>query len=209
MRSCLLLIIGLITSNLASAAADTAKQVSPSTTTLSSTQKWDQSAQPPPETIPSAIAWLEKRSQQMIRDCRRATASGVSAFPPQVGGGYEAFWLRDYAYMLEGNLAAFSDQELRDSYRFFLAGQRADGAMVDCIKFDGTPCYMPGYGTLGRNPVADGSQFMVDVAWCTFQKIHDTNLVAETLDALSKGMKVVPRNPATGLVHIQPGPEHD
>jgi len=145
----------------------------------------------------------------MIRACRRTTKSGIAAFPPQVGGGYEAFWLRDYAYMLEGNCAAFTDKELRDSCRFFLAGQRADGAMVDCIKFDGTPCYMPGYGTLGRNPVADGSQFMVDVAWLTFQRTRDTNLVSETVEALVKGMKAVPRNPATGLVQIKLGPEHD
>ena len=163
----------------------------------------------PPETLQSATAWLEERSSQMIRDCRRTTSNGIAAFPPQVGGGYEAFWLRDYAYMLEGNPRAFSDQEVRDAYRFFLAGQRADGAMVDCIKFDGTPCYMPGYGTLGRNPVADGSQFIVDVAWLTFLKTGDTNLVTETLDALIKGMNAVPRDPATGLVYIKPGREHD
>jgi len=47
---------------------------------------------------------------------------------------------------------------------------------------DGTPCYMPGYGTIGRNPVADGSQFMVDVAWHTFQQTRDTNLVHVALD---------------------------
>ncbi len=141
----------------------------------------------------------------MIRDCRRKTSSGIAAFPPQVGGGYEAFWLRDYAYMLDGNIAAFTDAELKDAYRFFLAGQRADGAMVDCIKFDGTPCYMPGYGTIGANPVADGSQFMVAVAWHTFQRTRDTNLIAGTLDALINGMRAVPRNPATHLVHIKPG----
>ena len=163
----------------------------------------------PPEALDAAVGWLQSRSSQMIRDCRRTTKSGITAFPPQVGGGYEAFWLRDYAYMLEGDREAFGDQELKDSYRFFLAGQRADGAMVDCIKFDGTPCYMPGYGTLGRNPVADGSQFMVDVAWHTFQKTRDTNLVTDTMEALIKGMKAVPLNPATGLVQIRPGAEHD
>jgi hypothetical protein len=164
---------------------------------------------PKPATLTEAEAWLKQKSTQMIRACRRPTRSGIAAFPPQVGGGYEAFWLRDYAYMLEGNVEAFSDQELKDAYRFFLAGQRADGAMVDCIKFDGTPIYMPGYGTMGRNPVADGSQFAVDVAWFTLTKTRDTNLIASTVDQLIKGMKAVPRNPATGLVHIKPGPEHD
>jgi len=162
-----------------------------------------------PGTLPQAVAWLKQKSTQMIRDCRRPTKSGITAFPPQVGGGYEAFWLRDYAYMLEGNVAAFSDKELKEACLFFLAGQRADGAMVDCIKFDGTPVYMPGYGAIGRNPVADGSQFAVDVAWHTYQKTRDKELVAATVDKLIKGMNAVPRNPATGLVHIKPGTEHD
>jgi len=162
-----------------------------------------------PTNLDSAIAWLERRSHEMIRECRRTTKSGIAAFPPQVGGGYEAFWLRDYAYMLEGDGDAFNDLELKDAYRFFLAGQRADGAMVDCIKFDGTPCYMPGYGTMGRNPVADGSQFMVDVAWHTFKETRDLKLVAGTVDSLINGMKAVPRNPTTGLVHIKPGQEYD
>ncbi len=162
-----------------------------------------------PASLAGAVTWLRNRSTEMIHGCRRTTKSGVAAFPPQVGGGYEAFWLRDYAYMIEGNIDAFSDKELKDAYRFFLAGQRADGAMVDCIKFDGTPCYMPGYGTMGRNPVADGSQFMVDIAWRTFQKTRDTNLISESLDALIKGMNAVPRDPATGLVFIKPGAEHD
>lgn len=158
-----------------------------------------------PATLKDAAAWLQARSTRMIRDCRRQTHSGITAFPPQVGGGYEAFWLRDYAYMLDGNLAAFTDAELKDSYRFLLGGQRADGAMVDCIKFDGTPVYKPGFGAIGANPVADGSQFMVSVAWRTFQRTRDTNLVATTVNALVKGMEAVPRDAATGLVFIKPG----
>ncbi len=162
-----------------------------------------------PTNLTQAVAWLQARSTRMIRDCRRPTRTGITAFPPQVGSGYEAFWLRDYAYMLEGNSAAFTDREVEEAYRLFLAAQRADGAMVDCVKFDGTPIYMPGFGTLGRNPVADGSQFAVDVAWWTWRKTHNTALVAATVDQLIRGMRVVPRNPATGLVHLQPGVEPD
>jgi len=92
---------------------------------------------------------------------------GVAAFPPQVETGYEAFWLRDYAYMLEGYIDAFTDKELLDACQMFLKAQRADGACVDCVKFDGTPIYQPGYGSMGENPVADGSQFAVAVAWYT------------------------------------------
>jgi glycogen debranching enzyme len=162
-----------------------------------------------PRTVDQAVTWLQNRSTQMIHDCRHPTKSGITAFPPQVGAGYDAFWLRDYAYMLEGNADAFSDAEVTNAYRYFLGGQRSDGAMVDCIKFDGIPVYMPGGGTLGRNPVADGSQFAVDVAWHTFQKTHDKRLIAQTVDKLITAMNAVPRNPANGLVRIRPGTEID
>ena len=52
--------------------------------------------------VDDAAAWLEQESRRIIRLCRRAMDDGTAAFPPQVGIGYEAFWLRDYAYMLEG-----------------------------------------------------------------------------------------------------------
>ena len=104
--------------------------------------------------IPDAVRWLEAKSKEMIRASRRTMNSGIAAFPPQVGSGYEAFWLRDYAYMLEGCAEAFSDRELRDACLLFVNSIAADGAGVDCVKFDGTVIYKPGYGTMGENPVA-------------------------------------------------------
>ena len=61
-----------------------------------------------PSSVPEAVRWLEAKSKEMIRASRRTMKSGIAAFPPQVGSGYEAFWLRDYAYMLEGCADAFS-----------------------------------------------------------------------------------------------------
>jgi hypothetical protein len=151
------------------------------------------------------IEWLERKSCQMIRDSRQTMKDGVSAFPPQVGCHYDAFWLRDYAYMLEGCVGAFSDKELKDACRTFVNAQRADGAFVDCIRYDGTPIYKPGYGTMGENPVADGTQFTVDVVWCTYQKTRDMELVREVIDRVIKGMEVLPRDPQNGLVYIRPG----
>ena len=134
---------------------------------------------------------------------------GTAAFPPQVGIGYEAFWLRDYAYTLEGAIDVYSDEELKDACRVFVGSLRADGAGVDCVKFDGTPIYMPGYGTMGDNPVADGSQFTVSVAWHTWKKTQDKDLLQEMIEPLIRTMKAVPRNPDTGLVHIHPGDVYD
>jgi glycogen debranching enzyme len=158
----------------------------------------------PVDNLNDAIAWLEAESHRMIRDCRRTMADGTAAFPPQVGIHYEAFWLRDYAYMLEGCRNRFSEKELRDACLLFVSAQRDDGACVDCVGFDGTPIYKPGMGTMGANPVADGSPFTVAVAWHTWKRLGDRELLAKVLDPLVKAMGAVPRNPKTGLVHIDP-----
>lgn len=162
-----------------------------------------------PQTVEQAVAWLRAKSKEMIQASRRTMKDGVAAFPPQVGSGYEAFWLRDYAYMLEGCIDAFSDKELRDACLVFVKAQQADGACVDCVKFDGTPIYKPGYGRMGENPVADGSQFTLDVAWHTHRRLQDRELVQQIIDRLVKAMEVVPRNRTSGLVLIDPSKDWD
>ncbi|MBN2316980.1 MAG: hypothetical protein JXM79_23845 [Sedimentisphaerales bacterium] len=156
-----------------------------------------------PETLTEAVTWLETESHRLIRASKRTMKDGAAAFPPQVGIGYEAFWLRDYAYTLEGSIDSYSDKELLDACKLFVRNIRADGAGVDCVKFDGQPIYKPGFGTLGDNPVADGSQFTVAVAWHTYQKTQNSKFLKDIIDALVKTMNAVPRNPQTGLVHIK------
>lgn len=163
----------------------------------------------PITTLPEAVTWLKQEAHRLIRASKREMADGTAAFPPQVGIHYEAFWLRDYEYTLEGSVDSYSDKELTDACRLFVRSMDANGAGVDCVKFDGTPIYMPGYGTMGENPVADGSQFTVGVAWHTYQKTKDDVLLKEILDALVKTMNAVPRNPETKLVHIRPGEPQD
>ncbi|MDP8246237.1 MAG: hypothetical protein P9L94_19295 [Candidatus Hinthialibacter antarcticus] len=160
------------------------------------------------QTPEQAMEWLKQKSTQMVHECRREMDDGTAAFPPQVGLGYEAFWLRDYAYMLEGNPGAFTAKEMTDACRLFAGKLNPDGAGVDCIKFDGTPIYKPGFGSLGENPVADGSQFTVDVAWHTYQQTKDRALIREIIDALLKTMRACPRQ-ANGLVYIDPNRDYD
>lgn len=157
------------------------------------------------ESLPDAVSWLEKEAHRIIRASERKMENGISAFPPQVGIGYNAFWLRDYEYTLEGSAISYSDKELMDVCRLFVKSIRSDGAGTDCVKYDGTPIYKPGYGSMGENPVADGSQFTVGVVWHTYKKTKNIDLLKEMLDPLIKIMNVVPRNPETGLVHIDPG----
>ncbi len=159
----------------------------------------------PKESVIEATVWLEQKAGEMVRASRRTMGDGTAAFPPQVGAHYDAFWLRDFAYMLEGCREVFSKQELREAALLFVRSQRADGAGVDCVKFDGTPIYKPGLGSLGENPVADGSPFTVSVVWHAWQQTGDRELVSQTVDRLVKAMQAVPRDPDNGLVWIKPG----
>ncbi len=159
--------------------------------------------------LEASVDWLDKESHRLIRTSVRTMKDGSKAFPPQVGIGYQAFWLRDYEYTLEGSIGAYSKEELLASARLFINKLRADGAAVDCVKFDGTAIYKPGYGSMGKHPVADGSQFTVGVAWHTYQKTQDVAFLNEILDSLVKTMQAVPRHPKTKLVHIVPGKDWD
>lgn len=156
-----------------------------------------------PATVTEAVSWLESESHRLIRASRRTMRDGMTAFPPQVGIGYEAFWLRDFAYTLEGSIDSYSEKELRQACKLFVRNIRADGAGVDCVAFDGSPIYKPGFGSMGANPVADGSQFTVAVVWHTYQKTKDSEFLGGVIDYLVKTMNAVPRNPETGLVHIR------
>lgn len=157
------------------------------------------------DTLTEAVTWLESESHRLIRASKRMMMDGTAAFPPQVGIGYEAFWLRDFAYTLEGSIDSYSEKELQEACKFFIRSIRADGAGVDCVTFDGRPIYKPGLGTMGANPVADGSQFTIAVAWHTYKKTKDLEFLEEIIDDLVKTMKAVPRNPETELVHIKDG----
>ncbi len=164
--------------------------------------------------VDEAIAWLHSAAKPVLRASERSMYDGTAAFIPQSGGGYGAFWPRDYAYMLEGRIDVFTDQELIDAYNTFLDAQYVGGgswhgACVDHVDFDGTPDYTPGYNDMGENPVADGSQFMVEVAWHTYQRTGNAAIISTTnMNKLEDAMDAVPRS-GSGLVYIDPVPDWD
>lgn len=149
-----------------------------------------------------ALSWLEVAAPVLVRASVREMRGGGTAFPPQAGAGYEAFWLRDYTYVLEGCSASLSGQELRRACSLFTSALDPSGAGVDCVKFDGTPVYQPGYGSMGKNPVADGSLFTIEMAWQTHLRLQDKDYLASIIAPLLKTHAAVPRNPGNGLVHI-------
>lgn len=49
----------------------------------------------PATNLPEAVEWLEGEAHRIIRASMSKMKDGTAAFPPQVGIGYDAFWLRD------------------------------------------------------------------------------------------------------------------
>jgi hypothetical protein len=165
------------------------------------------SKRPPPSApvsnLTEAVKWLESEAHRIVRASAVPMDDGTLAFPPQVGIGYDAFWLRDYEYALEGSIASFSNKELTAACRVFIQAIRKDGAAVDCVRFNGTPIYKPGYGSMGREPVLDGPPFTVSVAWQTYRRTKDAARLKAILDPLVQTMNYMPRNPTNGLAHIK------
>lgn len=158
--------------------------------------------------IREAAFWLEGKAMQVIRKSRVNMSDGTSGFTPDGNNYYPAFWLRDYAYGLEGCPEAYTATEIRNACLTFVNGIRYDGAGIECIKPDGTKIYKPGWDTMGENPVTDGGPFTVDVAWRTYQQLHDIALVQQIIGPLVTTMQAVPRS-ANGLVYIDPNKEWD
>lgn len=144
-------------------------------------------------TVAEALEWLRTTGEQMTVASRQQMTNGVGAYPPQVGAGYGAFWLRDYAYILQGGVKALNYAQMADAAITLCNAQRYDGAQVDCVKYDGTPVYQPGFGTMGANPVLDGGAMAVDVMYQTWLcGALPTGEVAGKLPSLLNGLNAVP-----------------
>ena len=114
---------------------------------------------PPPSapvnSVSEAIEWLAGEARRIVRASAVPMQDGTLAFPPQVGLGYDAFWLRDCTDTRWKAVQSVSNKELTDACRLFV-WHAPDGAAVDCIKFDGTPIFQPGFGTMGQEPSVHG-----------------------------------------------------
>jgi len=81
-------------------------------------------SQPQPVTLSEAGFWLQGEAHRIVRASMRTMSDGTAAFPPQVGLGYEAFRLRDYAYTPDLVAPALADRTVLDMAKDF----QADGA---------------------------------------------------------------------------------
>ena len=156
-------------------------------------------------TLERARSWLEAKAAEIIPKARRQMDDGTIGYVPQAGSNYDAVWLRDYYYALEARLIPSGD--IVPLARTFLNAISPEGYAVDCVRYSGEPIYKPGYGSMGENAVADGSQFTVNVVFESWRQTGDSGLIAsDVLDRLIKTLSTLPRNPAEAseLVWIDP-----
>lgn len=155
-------------------------------------------------TFLDAAKYLQNKSNELIRASVQYMNSGIRAFPPQAGVGYDAFWLRDYAYMLEGSgVDSFYPNELLDNAYLFTKKIRSDGAQVDTVRYSGEPIYQPGFGTMGTNPVLDGACFYIDIIYQTYLLTGSFSLLQNTIGACLYAHNFIPLGP-NNIPYISP-----
>ena len=134
----------------------------------------------------------------------RRMDDGSRAYAPDADSVYRAAWLRDFAYMAESGRVPVED--VVRGAKMFLGAVSERGEGVDCIKFDGTRVYRPGYGSMGEKAVADGSPFTVSLASLAWRQSGERAFIeAPLLDIAVRAFDAIPSDPSgSGLVWIDP-----
>ena len=152
----------------------------------------------------AAETWLRDQAKRVLRGSSSVGRDGVRVFTPDATGGYGAFWVRDWSYMIEGCPEVFARDEIRTGYLFLAAAQREDGCMPDRVRADGKGVYSPGGEAkpFCKHGSVDQSPFMV-ILCHQYWKLHgDLGPFRLTADRLEKAMRFTPRNPVNDLVTI-------
>ncbi len=155
----------------------------------------------------AAADWMKVEASKLIRAAATPMNNLMTAFPPQYGVYYNAFWMRDFAYMLQPKHNLFYPYELSDIITLLPKTLRGDAAAADAVGFDGTIYYKPGFGTMGDNPVLDGGAFYVDIIYNIWKK---TAVPLEPyLESCRRALDYVLKDAATGLAWISPAAAWD
>lgn len=155
----------------------------------------------------SDIDWFRAAATNSLHHAERQMFDGTVVYVPQGTCKYEAFWLRDYEMMLEAGI--IPTERVVPCAEIFLNAISARGEGVDCVKFNGTPIYKPGYGTMGENCVLDGCAYSVLVAYYSWKQTGDGRFITpERLDLYAKVLSAIPHD-SDGLSWIDPAKEWD
>jgi len=152
---------------------------------------------------------LERMLDRTLAKAVRRMDDGLKVYVPDADCVYRAAWLRDFVYMAESGRVPTAD--VVGEAKMFLSAVSEKGEGVDCVKFDGTRVYKPGYGSMGENAVADGSPFTISLVSLAWKQSGETSFVAPmALDALERAFAAIPTDPSgSGLVWIDSAKEWD
>ncbi|MBS1884475.1 MAG: hypothetical protein JSS97_16135 [Actinobacteria bacterium] len=159
------------------------------------------------EELAEARRWLERVAAEHVRGSRVEAFDGTVMYTPDGVGSYDGFWVRDFQYMVEGAPSAIPLADLERGIEYLISRQREDGAMPNKVFKDGTPRFCPGPGcesVFGPAPPPDNPSFMVKLAHHHRRLGGGASLFVRHRQALERGMRFVPRSPATSLVYIDP-----
>lgn len=120
---------------------------------------------------------------------------------PVIGGDvYPWFYLRDFTYMYASAPEFFPPHEVRPLLAMLLSKIRADGWAPERITDKGEPIYR----CHGLGDVIDSAPFFVALFNAYAKQTGDDDLIRPNLDAFWKMLAVLPQEPETGLIWIDP-----
>lgn len=162
-------------------------------------------------TLHENIAWLTQTTQRLLQGRQTRAQDGTVLYTPDGKAHYAALWTRDFAYMVEYTADLISQEHMEACIRYLLRGQRADGAMPDRVRPDGTPVYVAGpeNSPLGE-PNLDNPPFLVIAVDAYLQRVplpRRQTLFKEWSTPLDKGLDWVPLS-TRGLVYNNPDKPH-
>lgn len=131
--------------------------------------------------------------------------NGTQLFTPDGTNEYKHFWVRDFAYMLNGCLEHFSELQILNCFKYI--ADKVDTTnwyVADHINADGTVYWTPGNSNdWGSRACLDGNFFLVDIMYSYYKKTKDTTLYNQYKTLLKNIVELgVPYNSTNGLVSL-------
>ncbi|MGQ9596476.1 MAG: hypothetical protein ACUVQY_05690 [Thermoproteota archaeon] len=151
-----------------------------------------------------ALQWIVEEAKKLVNKSTIKALDGTTLFRPDGGGNYNAFWTRDFCYMLEGLPGHIPHEDVVKAYFFIMNRQRGDGTIPDRVGLDGTPFY----SVIGPNPPTDNPQFAIKIAWEIWHFYDDIVPFIQTARVLEKALNTLPLSRRADLIWIDPVNPH-
>lgn len=158
-----------------------------------------------------ALSVMTEICRRLLQRCRKPACDGTVLFTPDGVGGYDALWVRDFAYMTEYCGDLMEAPAVERCIEFILRGQREDGWLPDRIDAWGRAVYAAGAdGAPVGEANLDNAPFLVSAVYHCIRRLppeRADGLFRRWEAALDRGMACMPLS-GGGLVYNQPGRPH-